>query len=107
MASFDKGYALVVGVANYPEFPTLPATVLKDATGISTLLMDATQCGDPPDQVRHLLDEDQPLTPFAQSYTGWPNGPGKTIRLYSFFRDIVLPCSFWSHYSLINNVFEL
>jgi hypothetical protein len=57
MASFDKGYALVVGVANYPEFPTLPATVLKDATDISTLLMDATQCGYPPDQVRHLLDE--------------------------------------------------
>ncbi len=57
MTLFDRGYAFVVGIANYPNVRQLPAIVLKDATDISALLMDKTRCGYSPDQVRHLLDE--------------------------------------------------
>jgi hypothetical protein len=56
MAVFEKGYALIIGIANYLKGGRLPATVLKDAEDMSVLLMDATQCGYPPDQVKHLSD---------------------------------------------------
>lgn len=38
MASFENGFALNVGIANYPEADKLPPTVLKDAKDIYDVL---------------------------------------------------------------------
>lgn len=55
---FDKGYALVVGVANYAQFRKLPPIVLKDAEDVSGLLTDPLNCGYAKDHVRHLADSE-------------------------------------------------
>ena len=56
MISFDKGYALVVGIANYPKVNKLPSTVLKDAKDIKAILTNPYLCGYPSDQVKLLID---------------------------------------------------
>lgn len=56
MNLFNKGYALVVGVANYAKFRKLPPMVVKDAEDISQLLTDPATCGYPADHVRLLTD---------------------------------------------------
>lgn len=56
MKSFNKGYALVVGVANYKKVLPLPAAVMKDARDISQLFTDPSYCGYPIEQVKCLLD---------------------------------------------------
>jgi hypothetical protein len=70
MASFDKGFALVVGIANYPKVASLSELVLNDARDISTLLTDSTQCGYLPNQVKLLLDEQATLKNIRESL-GW------------------------------------
>lgn len=53
---FKRGYALVVGVANYPRINSLPETVLNDARDLRALLTDPVACSYPSDQVTPLLD---------------------------------------------------
>ncbi|MDH7486281.1 MAG: caspase family protein [Anaerolineae bacterium] len=53
---FDKGQALVVGIAGYRHIHALPPTVLKDARDIYDLLVDPRHCGYAPENVRLLLD---------------------------------------------------
>lgn len=48
--------ALVIGIAAYEQVARLPETVLKDATDIHELLVDAQACGYAPDAVQLLLD---------------------------------------------------
>jgi hypothetical protein len=55
---FDKGYALIIGVANYPhsDIPKLPEKVLKDAKDMYELLISAEYCGYLEANTRKLLD---------------------------------------------------
>lgn len=55
---FERGHAIVIGVANYPQVRPLPETVLNDARDLRTLLTDAARCGYPSDQVTQLLDDE-------------------------------------------------
>lgn len=52
---FDNGYALIIGIANYPRIGKLSQTVLKDAEDLSEVLKD-TCCGYPDSHIRQLLD---------------------------------------------------
>lgn len=54
--TFDRGHALVIGVANYPKVRRLPETVLNDARDLHALLIDLAKCGYPTGQVTRLLD---------------------------------------------------
>lgn len=54
--AFEQGYALVIGVANYPQVSSLPESVLNDARDLGVLLTDAEICGYPGTQVTQLLD---------------------------------------------------
>ena len=58
MAGFEQGYALVIGVANYPNVRPLPNSVLDDARAISAILQRADRAGYPQQNVRLLLDKD-------------------------------------------------
>jgi hypothetical protein len=54
---FNRGRALVVGVANYAHAQTLPETVLNDARDVGALLRARDRCAYPPDKVEVLLDD--------------------------------------------------
>jgi hypothetical protein len=58
MAGFQQGYALVIGVANYPNVRPLPNSVLDDARAISAMLQRPDRAGYPQSNVRLLLDKD-------------------------------------------------
>ncbi|MCS7056475.1 MAG: caspase family protein [Thermoflexales bacterium] len=58
MANFEQGYALIIGIANYPRVRPLPASVLNDARAVSAILQNPARAGYPKDQVRLLLDDD-------------------------------------------------
>jgi hypothetical protein len=53
---FDKGRALVIGVADYPHAKQLPKNVLNDAQDIVSMLCAAGHCGYPAANVELLLD---------------------------------------------------
>lgn len=55
---FSNGYALVIGIANYPCVRKLPATVLKDAQDVKRILCSPSHCGYPEDNVKLLLDSE-------------------------------------------------
>lgn len=56
--SFKEGYALVVGIADYPHIRKLPSTVTKDARDVVQTLTDATKCGYISEHVQHLYDDE-------------------------------------------------
>ena len=53
---FAQGYALIVGVANYPRVRPLPMEVLQDAGDTYNLLASPEHCGYLPANIRLLLD---------------------------------------------------
>jgi hypothetical protein len=57
MAGFEQGYALIVGIANYPNVRPLPPTVVKDARDIAAMLQRPDRAGYPADHVKLLLNE--------------------------------------------------
>jgi hypothetical protein len=55
-AQFKHGYALLIGVGNYPHINPLPVTV-NDATVLHSILTDPMRAAYPPDQVNLLVNE--------------------------------------------------
>ncbi|MGB8195095.1 MAG: caspase family protein, partial [Chitinophagaceae bacterium] len=53
---FSNGYALLIGVGNYPDVTPLPTTV-NDATILHKIFTDPSRAGYPPEQVRLLVNE--------------------------------------------------
>jgi hypothetical protein len=53
---FEKGYALVVGIANYPKVRKLKEAVLKDAKDIHNLFLSSEHCGYIEENCHLLLD---------------------------------------------------
>ena len=53
---FRGGYALIIGVANYPRVNKLSAAVLKDARDVADLLRSEDYCGYDPSNVELLID---------------------------------------------------
>lgn len=59
---FDKGRALVIGVANYDEVNSLPEAVLNDARDVASVLKSSDYCGFPAANVRTLLNDQATLS---------------------------------------------
>lgn len=57
MAGFKNGYALIVGIANYPRVNKLPNIILKDAQDICNLLLFPEHCGYLHANIQLLLDD--------------------------------------------------
>ncbi len=53
---FQQGYALIVGIADYPHVAPLPASVLNDARAMAEMLQRPDRAGYLPHNVRLLLD---------------------------------------------------
>ena len=56
MEGFKSGYALLIGIANYPKIRKLPKIVLDDAMDLSALLRSPDRCGYLGNHVRLLCD---------------------------------------------------
>lgn len=54
--SFERGHAVVIGVASYRHLPPLPEAVRNDAHDLRAALSDPARCGYPHGQVAALLD---------------------------------------------------
>lgn len=53
---FGGGYALIIGIADYPGMLKLPSTVRKDATDLRDVLCSTSYAGYQSDHIRLLLD---------------------------------------------------
>ncbi|MFW9978161.1 MAG: caspase family protein [Candidatus Thorarchaeota archaeon] len=58
MLSFEKGHALVIGIANAPNWIPIQDIVLKDAEDVESILKNPKYCGYPEDNVKLLLDSE-------------------------------------------------
>lgn len=85
MAHFDQGYALVIGVANYPHVRPLPESVLNDARAISAILQDPTRAGYPRDHVRLLLDKEATRQGILNGLAWLANNAGKDATAVVYF----------------------
>jgi len=84
MLGFKDGYALIVGIANYPKVRKLPETVLKDARDVHHLLCSRAHCGYLDANVRLLLD-DQATADGIRDRMRWlagAPGPGDTVLIF-------------------------
>lgn len=57
MSGFENGYALIIGIANYPQVRKLPKSVLKDARDVYQLLSSPARCGYLASNLKLLLDD--------------------------------------------------
>jgi hypothetical protein len=84
MLGFQDGYALIVGIANYPKVRKLTQTVLNDARDVYSLLRSSTHCGYIETNVRLLLD-DQATAKSIRDGLRWlaeSSGPGDTALIF-------------------------
>ncbi|AMV23994.1 5'-methylthioadenosine/S-adenosylhomocysteine nucleosidase [Gemmata sp. SH-PL17] len=83
-ATFAKGRALVIGVANYPHVNKLPGSVLDDARDVADLLRSSDFCGYPPANVEVLLDAQATLNGIRESLTRLTqtSAPDETVVVY-------------------------
>jgi len=58
MPGFQQGFALIIGIANYPNVRKLPTAVLNDATQVAMMLKRQDRGGYANDHVKVLLDKD-------------------------------------------------
>ena len=84
MSSFNEGYALIVGIANYPKVRKLPETVSKDARDVYQLLRSPPHCGYLGSNLRLLLN-DQAKANGIRDGLHWlasSTGPGDTALFF-------------------------
>ncbi|MGZ0146078.1 caspase family protein [Kribbella sp. WER1] len=81
---FDKGRALVVGIANYDRVSRLPESVLNDARDTASLLRSADYCGFPSANVRVLLDDRATLSSIRVGLADLASSadPGDTVVVF-------------------------
>lgn len=84
MPGFKDGYALIVGIANYPKVRKLPKTVLKDARDVHNLLRSPVQCGYLDANTRLLLDEQATANSIRDGlrWLAGAVGPGDTALVF-------------------------
>lgn len=82
---FDKGHALVIGIANYNEVRPLPDAVLNDARDIATVLQSANYCGFPASSIRILLDDQASLSAMRAALAELASSAGPNDTVVVFF----------------------
>jgi hypothetical protein len=83
-ASFTKGHALIIGIANYPHVSKLPETVLKDAQDVADLLRSESYCGYVPTHIKLLCDAQATVDSIRQglSHLAQATGPHDTAIIF-------------------------
>jgi hypothetical protein len=82
---FDRGHALIIGIANYPKVSRLPQTVLDDATDVAALLAKADYCGYPKANIEVLLDGAAAADGIRQGFHKLANSAGSGDTVVVFF----------------------
>ncbi len=82
---FDKGRALVIGVASYEEVNGLPEAVLNDARDVASLLQSSDYCGFPATNVRVLLDDQATLSAIRSALANLAPATGTDDTVVIFF----------------------
>jgi hypothetical protein len=83
-SGFTQGYALIIGIAGYPDTRKLPISVLRDATDLFNVLSHPDQGGYQVGQIRLLLDQ-QATQEAIRSELEWLEntaGPDDTVLLF-------------------------
>ena len=83
-AVFEQGYALVIGVANYPRVSPLPNIVLNDAHALQKLLTSPA-CGYPATNVTQLLDDQATADGIRNALTNLATRTGQDDTVVIFF----------------------
>lgn len=81
---FDKGRALIIGVANYEAVRALPAAVLNDALDTAETLKSSAYCGYPEANVTVLTDDAATLENIRKALAGLATTatPGDTVAIF-------------------------
>ncbi|MCA6115199.1 caspase family protein [Bradyrhizobium sp. WSM 1738] len=82
---FENGRALVIGIANYRDVPSLPEAVLNDARDISAVLQTESLCGFAPSKVKLLLDDEATLTGIRDALAGLASEAKESDTVVIFF----------------------
>jgi metacaspase-1 len=82
---FNRGHALIIGIANYLKANKLPETVLKDATDVAELLQSPDYCGYSPSNVELLLDGHATLDGIRQGLRRLAQATGPDDTAVVFF----------------------
>jgi Caspase domain len=98
-ALFKHGYALLIGVGNYPYINPLPVTV-NDATVLHSILTDPMRAAYPPDQVKLLVNE-------AASRQGILDGLQWILEKAAGDKDATVFIYFSGHGGVLGNQFNL
>lgn len=82
--NFNRGYALVIGIAQYAEVNGLPDAILNDARDFASVFGSVEYCGFPAANIRLLLNEHATLTAIrsALQELAAVTGPDDTIVLF-------------------------
>ncbi|WP_315751867.1 MULTISPECIES: caspase family protein [unclassified Bradyrhizobium] len=81
---FERGRALVIGVADYTDAARLPDAVVNDARDITSVLLSPDHCGFLPANVRTLTDDDATLAGLRASLTDLARSadPDDTVLIF-------------------------
>ena len=82
---FDKGRALVVGLARYDQVSSLPDAVLNDARDVADLLGSGAYCGFPAANIRLLLNEQATLGALQGALAELATASGEDDTVIVFF----------------------
>lgn len=85
LMGFEKGRALVIGIANYWDVKPLPDAVLCDARDFASILQDANFCGYPVANVKLLLDEQASLEAIRAAMADLASSAGPDDTVVIFF----------------------
>lgn len=82
---FNKGYALLIGVADYAYLTKLNNNVLKDVQALVTLLKHPRACAYPSDHVKTLLNEQATLANIIEQLNWLANVTGDDDTAVIYF----------------------
>jgi hypothetical protein len=82
---FDKGHALVIGLANYAEVSGLPDAVINDARDVASVFRSSDYCGFPAANVHMLLDNQATLSAIKSGLTDLASAAGPDDTAVIFF----------------------
>lgn len=85
VTTFDRGRALVIGVANYDEVSSLPEAVLNDARDVASTLQASDYCGFPAANVQLLLDGDATLVNIRAALASLAGSAGADDTVIIYF----------------------
>ena len=85
MSGFKNGYALIIGIANYPQVRKLPQTIVKDARDITSVLSAPSHCGYLQSNIQLMLDHQATAAGIRQAMAWLAQSVGRDDTAIIFF----------------------